>query len=254
MAMELAKMEIDQGWKANYALRDELITEYLPYVKSIAHRMAVHLPPSVEADDLVNAGIIGLMNAIERYDSTRENKFITYALFRIRGAMLSELRSRDFLSRSNRSKIRELDKAYQDLNLKLGREAKDDEVAEKLGISLDEFYEIRKMSSMSFVSFEEIGSLSNEEKDGLMHLLVDGNSDDPLGLAGLKEIRNAIAGVIENLKEKERMVVSLYYWDELTMKEIGKVLDITESRVSQIHSQAITRLRAKLRKGGVTMN
>ena len=254
MAMEPARMENEQGWRSNYALRDELITEYLPYVKSIAHRMAVHLPPSVEADDLVNAGVIGLMNAIERYDSTRENKFITYALFRIRGAMLSELRSRDYLSRSNRSKIRELEKAYQDLNLKLGREVKDDEVAEKLGISLDEFYDIRKLSMMSFVSFEEIGSFSNEEKDGLMHLLVDNDSDDPLGLAGLKEMRNTIAGAIEHLKEKERMVVSLYYWDELTMKEIGKVLDITESRVSQIHSSALTQLRARLRRGGVTMN
>lgn len=254
MTMEPAKMEMEQGWKSNFALRDELITEYLPYVKSIAHRMAVHLPPSVEADDLFNAGVIGLMNAIERYDATRKNKFITYALFRIKGAMLSELRSRDYLSRSNRSKIRELEKAYQDLNLKLGREAEDDEVAEKLGINLDEFYDIRKMSTMSFVSFEEIGSLSNEEKDGLMHLLVDGNSDDPLGLAGLKEMRNAIAGAIDQLKEKERMVVSLYYWDELTMKEIGKVLDITESRVSQIHSQALAHLRARLRKDGVTMN
>ena len=254
MAMEPAKREIEQGWKANFALKDELITEYLPYVKSIAHRMAVHLPPSVEAEDLVNAGVIGLMNAIERYDSTRENKFITYALFRIRGAMLSELRSRDFLSRSSRSKIRELEKAYQDLNLKLGREAKDNEVVQELGISLDEFYDIRKMSMMSFISFEEIGSFSNEEKDGLMHLLVDGNSDDPLGLTGLKEMRNAIAGFIDQLKEKEKMVVSLYYWDELTMKEIGKVLDITESRVSQIHSQALIHLRAKLRKDGLKMN
>ncbi|MBL7202877.1 MAG: FliA/WhiG family RNA polymerase sigma factor [Desulfobacteraceae bacterium] len=252
--MELAKREIKQGWKVNYALRDELITEYLPYVKSIAHRMAVHLPPSVEADDLVHAGVIGLMNAIERYDPTRENKFITYALFRIRGAILSELRSRDFFSRSNRSKIRELEKAYRDLNLKLGREAKDDEVAKELGISLDEFYEIRKMSTMSFVSFEEIGSFSNKEKDDLMRLLVDGDSDDPLSLAGLKEMRNSIAGAIEQLREKEKMVVSLYYWDELTMKEIGKVLDITESRVSQIHSNALIHLRAKLRKEGLIMN
>ena len=252
--MGLAKREIEQGYKANYALRDELITEYLPYVKSIAHRMAVHLPPSVEADDLISAGIIGLMNAVKRYDSTRENNFITYALFRIRGAILSELRSRDFLSRSNRSKIRELEKAYRDLNLKLGREAKDDEVAKELRISLDEFYEVRKMSTMSFVSFEEIGSFSNEEKDGLMHLLVDGNSDDPLDLTGLKEMRNAIAGAIEHLKEKERMVVSLYYWDELTMKEIGKVLDITESRVSQIHSLALIHLRAKLRKKDLITN
>ena len=252
--MESAKMDIDQGWKGNGALRDELITEYLPYVKSIAHRMAVHLPPSVEADDLVHAGVIGLMNAIERYDSTRENKFITYALYRIRGAMLSELRSRDFHTRSSRSKIRELENAYRDLDLKLGREAKDDEVAEELGIDLDEFYEIRKMSTLSFVSFEEIGVLSNEEKGDLMSLLVDGGSDDPLSLAGLKEMKNTIATGIEQLSEKEKMVVSLYYWDELTMKEIGKVLDITESRVSQIHSQALIHLRGKLRKDDLVMN
>ena len=248
------KREIEQGWKPNGSLRDELIIEYLPYVKNIAHRMAVYLPPSVEVGDLVHAGVMGLMNAIERYDSTRENKFITYAAFRIRGAMLSELRSRDFHSRSSRSKIRKLDGAYQDLNLKLGREAKDDEVAEELGIGLDEFYEIRKMSSVSFVSFEEIGLLSNEEKDDLMHLLVEGGSDDPLSLTGLKEMKNTIARIIDQLGEKEKMVISLYYWDELTMKEIGKVLDITESRVSQIHSQALIHLRAKLRKEGLTMN
>jgi len=252
--MEPGKKDMEQEWKANYALRDELITEYLPYVKNMAHRMAVHLPPSVEADDLIHAGVMGLMNAIERYDSTRENKFITYAVFRIRGAMLSELRSRDFHSRSSRSKIRELEKACQDLNLKLGREAKDDEVAKELGIDIDEFYEIRKMSTISFVSFEEIGLLSNEEKDNFMHLLVDGDSNDPLSLAGLKEMKNAIAGAIEQLSEKEKMVVSLYYWDELTMKEIGKVLDITESRVSQIHSRALIHLTAKLRKEGLIMN
>ena len=252
--MELASRETGQGWKENDSLRDELIIEYLPYVKSIAHRMAVHLPPSVDPDDLVNAGVIGLMNAIERYDSTRQNKFITYALFRIRGAILSELRSRDFFSRSNRSKIRELERAYADLNLKLGREPRDDEVAGELGISMDEFYDIRKMSSMSFVSFEEIGAFSNEEKDDLMRLLSDGHGDDPLSLAGLKEMRESLAGAIEQLKEKEKMVISLYYWDELTMKEIGKVLDITESRVSQIHSQALIHLRSALRKQGFTMH
>jgi len=252
--MELAKNEIEEGWNANGALRDELIIEYLPYVKSMAHRMAVHLPPNVEADDLVHAGVMGLMNAIERYDSTRENKFITYAAFRIRGAMMSELRSRDFHSRSNRSKIRKLDKAYQNLDLKLGREAKDDEVAEELGISLDEFFEIRRMSAMNFVSFEEIGLLSNEGKDDFMHLLVNSESEDPLSLAGLKEMKSSTARAIEQLNEKEKMVISLYYWDELTMKEIGKVLEITESRVSQIHSQALIHLRAKLRNADLIRN
>jgi RNA polymerase sigma factor for flagellar operon FliA len=242
--MQPACSEIDESCLK----RDQLINEHLPHVKRIVHRIASHLPSNVEIDDLINSGIIGLIEAAERYDPTRDNKFMTYAMFRIEGAVLSELRSRDFLSRSNRKKSRELEKAYLKLEQKLAREVTDEEVANEMGIELEEFYRIRSISSISFIKFEEIGCSLKQEKENLMSYLVNGNTDDALTLARMKEMEAAVARAIQQLPEKEKLVISLYYWDELTMKEIGKVLDITESRISQIHSQAIIHLRGKLRK------
>jgi RNA polymerase sigma factor for flagellar operon FliA len=229
------------------AYRDQLISEYLPYVKRIVQRLAVHLPSTVDIDDLMNVGVIGLIQAVDRYDPRRDNKFMTYAIFRIKGAVLSELRARDFLSRSNRRKIRELESAYQRLEQKLGREVEDKEIARELGVELEQVYRTKQMSSISFISLEELGVSSKDEKEKLMSFLAN-NDDDALNLTKLKELKEALAGAIKQLPEKERLVVSLYYLDELTMKETGKVLGITESRVSQIHSQAILHLRSKLRK------
>ena len=249
--MELAGKKTADLEKDDHSIGRHSIVEYLPYVKRIVHRIAIHLPPNVEIDDLINAGIIGLIQAIERYDPARDNKFTTYATFRIKGAVLSELRSRDFLSRSNRRKTRELERAYLDLEHKLRREVKDEEVAEELGVDLDEFYRIKKMSSISFISFAEIGYSVREDKETFMGYLVNGYTEDALTLTRVKEVEAAVAGAIDELPEKERLVISLYYWDELTMKEIGEVLEITESRVSQIHSQAIIHLRAKLGNKGL---
>ena len=195
----------------------------------------------------MNVGVIGLIQAVDRYDSTRDNKFMTYAIFRIKGAVLSELRARDFLSRSNRRKIRELENAFLRLEQKLGREADDKEVAQELGVDLEQVHRTKQMSSISFISLEELGVSSKDEKEKLLSYLVN-NDDDALSLTKLKELKEALARAIEQLAEKERLVISLYYLEELTMKETGKVLGITESRVSQIHSQAILHLRAKLRK------
>jgi RNA polymerase sigma factor for flagellar operon FliA len=233
--------------KSDASYRDQLITEYLPYVKRIVHRIAVHLPSTIDIDDLMNVGVIGLIQAVDRYDPKRDNKFMTYAVFRIKGAVLSELRSRDFLSRSNRRKIRELENAYIKLEQRLGREVNETEVAKELGVDVEQIYRTRQMSSISFISFEELGCSSKDEKEKLLSYLVD-NDDDALTLTRLKEIKEAVVKAIKQLPEKERMVISLYYLEELTMKETGKVLNITESRVSQIHSQAIQRLRAKLKK------
>ena len=233
--------------KNGSSYRDELITEYLPYVKRIVHRIAVHLPSTIDIDDLMNVGVIGLIQAVDRYDPSRDNKFMTYAVFRIKGAVLSELRSRDFLSRSNRRKIRDLETACLKLEQKLGREVDDEEVAKDLGIGVEQVYKTKQMSSISFISFEELGFSSRDEKEKLLSYLVD-NDDDALTLTRLKELKEAVARAIEQLPEKEKLVISLYYLEELTMKEAGKVLNITESRVSQIHSQAILRLRAKLKK------
>jgi RNA polymerase sigma factor for flagellar operon FliA len=172
---------------------------------------------------------------------------MTYAIFRIKGAVLSELRARDFLSRSNRRKIRELESAYSRLEQKFGREVEDIEVAQELGIDLEQVYRTKQMSSISFISLEELGVSSRDEKEKLLNYLIN-NEDDALTMTKLKELREAMAEAIKKLPEKERLVISLYYLEELTMKETGKILGITESRVSQIHSQAILHLRTKLRK------
>jgi RNA polymerase sigma factor for flagellar operon FliA len=245
--MALAQTRTKKLVPKDPAYRDQLITEYLPYVKRIVQRLAVHLPSTVDIDDLMNVGVIGLIQAVDRYDPRRDNKFMTYAIFRIKGAVLSELRARDFLSRSNRRKIRELESAYLRLEQKLGREADDQEIASELGVDLEQVYRTKQMSSISFISLEELGISSRDEKEKLLSYLIN-NEDDALSMTKLKELKGAMARAIKQLPEKERLVISLYYLDELTMKETGKVLGITESRVSQIHSQAILHLRTKLRK------
>lgn len=243
-------MQVKEFDRNDSEARGDVITSYLPHVKRIVHRMAVHLPASVELDELVNAGIIGLIQAVDRYDPTRDNKFITYATFRIKGAVLSELRSRDHLGRSVRKKVRELDSVYSMLERRLGREVNDQEVADEMGIDLDKMYQIKKMSGISFISFEEIGCSSKEEKDSLMSSMFNGGVKDALTMTRLKELQQAIADAIDKLPEKEKLVIALYYQDGLTMKEAGKVLNITESRVSQIHSQAVIHLRRKLKIAG----
>jgi RNA polymerase sigma factor for flagellar operon FliA len=249
--MSLVESQIKELEKGDYTLRNQIISEYLPYVNRIVNRIATHLPPTVETDDLVNVGIIGLIQALERYDPTRDNKFMTYAVFRIKGAVLSELRSRDFLGRTTRKKIRNLEKAYMKLEQKLGREVEDQEVADEMNMDIDQFYQVKRMSSISFVSFEEIGCSSKDEREQFLGGLLGGNGRDALSMTAIKEIKAKLAGHIEELPEKERLVVSMYYSEEMTMKEIGQVLGITESRVSQIHSQTVIRLRSKLRKDGL---
>ena len=245
--MKLAEMRTPVSDEHQLPSREELILKYLPYVKRIVNRIAIHLPPNVDTEDLMNVGVIGLIQAIDRYDDSRENKFTTYAAFRIRGAVLSELRSRDYLSRSNRKKIRELERTVLKLEQKFDREVDDEEVAADMNIDLDELYRIKQMSSISFISFEELGYSSARDKQKLARGLMD-NDEDILARAGMKELQNAMAEAIEELPEKEKLVLSLYYSDELTMKETGEVIGVTESRVSQLHSQAIIRLRSKLRK------
>ena len=248
--MDNLEMQIKAFDRSDPEARNAVITAYLPHVKRIVNRIAVHLPATVELDELVNAGIIGLIQAVDRFDPERDNKFITYATFRIKGAVLSELRSRDYLGRSVRKKVRELDNVYSMLERKLGREVEDEEVADEMGISVDKMHEIKKMSGISFISFEEIGCSTKEEKDSLMSSMFNGGIKDALTMTRFKEVQRVIAEAIEKLPEKEKLVIALYYQDELTMKEAGRVLNITESRVSQIHSQAVMRLRNKLRRAG----
>lgn len=231
--------------------KEKLIEDYLPYVRRIVSRIAIHLPQNIEIDELINAGVIGLIQATEKFDSSRDSQFKTYAVFRIKGAVLNELRSRDHLSRSYRKKIRELDNTYHFLERKYGREIEDDEVADSMGLDIDEYYRIKSMSSISFVSFEEIYGIPLKQNEDINELFFKENRGDALSLTKLKEIKKGLAEAIDELPEKEKLVISLYYLEELTMKETGKILDITESRVSQIHSKAIIHLREKLRKKGL---
>jgi len=247
MRMQLAAARPRPPAKKRPATSEKLIHEYLPYVKRIVQRIANHLPASVDVEDLMNVGVMGLIQAVDRFDPKRDNKFMTYAIFRIKGAVLSELRSRDFLSRSSRRKLRELEHTCQRMEQRLGRDVEDDEVAEELGIDLDELHRTKQMSSISFISFEELGLSSRDEKEKMVNFLIH-NEEDALAQTRLRELKTALARAIEQLPEKERLVMSLYYLEELNMKEAGEVLHITESRVSQIHSQAIMRLRKKLRK------
>ena len=228
------------------ATRDELIEEYAPLVKYLAERLSARLPASIEVDDLINTGVLGLIDAIDKFVPDRGVKFKTYAEFRIRGAMLDYLRRQDWAPRSMRRKERHLANTFRELEQKLKRPASHDEVANELGISIDEFNDL--MTKARGLSLLSLNRSFGDEEDGreLSETIPDDSERTPFELLKKQEIRNLLAKQIDALPEKEKMVVSLYYYNELTMKEIGNILGITESRVSQLNSSAILRLRGCL--------
>jgi len=230
--------------------RDELIMAYAPLVKYVASRMAVRLPQHVNLDDLVSAGVLGLIDAVDKYDAGKKTKFKTYAEFRIRGAILDELRSLDWVPRSVRRKTARLEAAMGEVQNRLGRPATDEETARELGVELPEYYRMLDESrGITLLSTEEVEDFfSRFNKERILELLGMEEAEDPLALVGLAEVRDILAQAIANLPEKEKLVVSLYYYDELTMKEIGQVLGYTESRISQMHTKAIVRLRLRLKR------
>jgi len=235
--------------KLSAAERDQLIIRYAPWVRFIALRMAAKLPSHVQAEDLISAGIIGLIDALDKFNPAREVQFKTYAQIRIQGAMKDELRSLDWASRSVRQKAKRLEQAYAALEQDLGRPPSSEEVASSLGIPMAAFEEmLDDVKGTSLVSLEEIGQrVAAEEKSSLLDVLLTRQDQDPLEALNLQDLRKALVGAIEELPAKERLVLSLYYFDELTMKEVGKVLSLTESRISQLHTQAVLRLRGKLK-------
>ena len=229
--------------------REEVIKRYSPMIKYVANRIAMRLPPHIEVDDLISVGVLGLMDAITKYDSSRGAKFKTYAEFRVRGAILDELRSMDWVPRSIRQKASQVDKVVQGLQAKLRRQPEDEEVAKEMGLSLDQFHEtLNETKSIPIFSLEDLGiAKESGDQQSLLDCLAGKADADPQTQIRLVELKEIIAKAIDALPEKERLMVSLYYYEELTMKEIGAVLDITESRVSQIHSKAVYRLRTKLK-------
>ena len=232
------------------SLREQIVLEHTPLIRYIVNRIAVRLPSHIDLDDLHNTGVIGLMDAIEKYDPEKNCKFKTYAEFRIKGAILDQLRSLDWVPRSVRQKSRRLERAYGEVEQRLGRTASEDEVADSLGLQIEKFHELlNQVRGISLVNLEEIrGTNSDGDRAGTFADIVeDVNSENPFASLKLTEMKSVIADTIGTLPEKERLVVSLYYYEDLNMKEIGGILGITESRVCQIHTKAVLRLRAKLK-------
>ncbi len=237
----------DEPSKVNPDQKDKLVLEYAPLIKFIAQKIAVRLPSNIELDDLISSGVIGLMDAIDKYDPTRDNKFKTYAEFRIRGAILDELRAQDWVPRSVRDKAKLLDRTMIELEAELGRSASDEEVATRLNMTMDEFHDlVNQVRPVSVLSIDESATFSNVDKKSIFNLLEATKLNNPFTQLNMKSVKDVVTRAIEDLPERQRLVLSLYYYEDLNLKEIGKVLRVTESRVSQLHAQAISRLRAKL--------
>ena len=244
---QLIRKYKDEPAKITPGQKDKLILEYAPLIKFIAQKIAVRLPSNIELDDLISSGVIGLMDAIDKYDPTRDNKFKTYAEFRIRGAILDELRAQDWVPRSVRDKAKLLDRTMIELEASLGRGAQDEEVAAKLNMTMDEFYDlVNQVRPVSVLSIDDSATFSNVDKKSIMNLLEGTKFNNPFTQLNMKSVKDIVTKAIEDLPERQRLVLSLYYYEDLNLKEIGKVLRVTESRVSQLHAQAVQRLRAKL--------
>ena len=226
--------------------RERLIREFAPMVRAMAHRLAFRLPAYLDVEDLASVGVIGLMDAMTKYDPRREANFKTYAEFRIRGAMLDEIRSMDWVPRSVHERIGLLQRTESSLMRRLGRSPTDEELAAALDMSVDQLGDFLAAAQGAIVmSLEDLG-VHDSDGDKIVRMLVDTQHPDPLSMVVTQRVRTALEQAIEELPEKERLVLTLYYVEELTMKEIGTVLGITESRVCQIHAKTIVRLKAQL--------
>lgn len=224
--------------------REELILEYAPLVKKIVDRMAIRLPPNISKEELTSGGIMGLFDAIDKFDSGKGTQFRTYATLRIKGAILDELRRMDWVSRSIRRDIHKLEQARRTIGVRLGREPEDFEVAEEMGIDLDAYHRmLTRAQGIGLFSLD--GTVPDCYNSKAANQTAETSS--PFNELKRKELKQIIAGTLAQLSGKEQLIMSLYYYNELTLKEIAQVLDLTESRISQIHSKAIIKLRAKLR-------
>jgi len=249
MSDQMIKKYKANSKKVTNLQKKKIIREYAPLVKFIAQKIAVRLPANIELDDLLSAGIIGLMDAIDKYDPARDNKFKTYAEFRIRGAILDELRAQDWIPRSMREKAKNIERAFSRLEQRFGRSASEEEAARELKMSLEEFQEtLHQCKSIALLSLDEVGTFANGDRKSLLGLLESSKTSNPLVQLTNTQLRDQLAQAIQELPEKQRMVLSLYYYEDLNLKEIGEVLEVTESRVSQLHTQAVLRLRSKLRE------
>ena len=238
--------------KPDPAWQEQMVLQYAPLIRYIASRLALRLPSHISQEDLISSGIIGLIDAIRKYDRSKNIDFKTYAEFRVKGAMLDELRSMDWIPRSVRKKTHLIENAYARLQKVLGRPAEAEEVAELLGLDLEVFFQLLdETKCVSLVPLENGDRQKAGSRGGdrdLSEILQDEKLRDSLQAVHLTELREVVLQAIEALPDKEKLLISLYYYEELTMKEIGQIMGYTESRISQLHSQAMYRLRHKLRE------
>lgn len=239
------KYKLDDDQRA----RERLVVAYSPLVKYVAGRMASGLPAHVGEADLISYGLGGLINAIERFDLGREIRFETYAVTRIKGAILDELRSMDWVPRSVRARAREIERAHAKLEAVLQRVPTDEELAEEVGLSLDDFRDaLLSIANSSVAALDELWTVSDASGDSvsLLDTIHDRSAPDPEAVVDANELKDRIADAISRLPEREKLVIALYYYENLTLREIGEVLGVTESRVSQLHTKAVLRLRSRL--------
>jgi RNA polymerase sigma factor for flagellar operon FliA len=239
----------NKGYKMDPKEREAMIVKYADLVKQIAGRMAVRLPSSVVFDELLSAGCLGLINAIDRFDPSRDVNIKTYAEYRIKGAILDELRRMDWYSRSMRKKVQDIEKAITHVEARESRPAEDKEIASALKMTLEEYYDtlayIHRVSLVSLDEFIKDEVNSNSSKKSFQDSIR--STDDPEENIAKIELKQVMADAIKKLSEKEQMVISLYYYNELTLKEIGHVLGLTESRICQIHAASVVKLRSRMK-------
>ena len=254
METNLKAIELKDLWRRYKDDRDEkarerLVLAYAPLVKYVAGRMSSGLPSHVEESDLISYGLLGLISAIERFEPEREIKFETFAITRIKGSIIDELRSLDWVPRSVRTKAREIEKANAKLEHTLHRAPTDQEMAKELDVTVDEFQEsLVRISNSSVVALDELWTVSDSSGDqvSLLDTIQDPQALDPAMEMDTTEMKDRLADAIARLPEREKLVVALYYYENLTLREIGEVLGVTESRVSQLHTKAVLRLKSRL--------
>jgi RNA polymerase sigma factor for flagellar operon FliA len=248
--------DIAEAWRlykehGDSRARDQLILAYSPLVKYVAGRMSSGLPAHIEEGDLVSYGLLGLISALDRFDPSRNIKFETYAVSRIKGSIIDELRALDWVPRSVRSWARKVEAAVTQLENQLTRAPTDEEIAAKLGVDVAEFHDIlNQISCASIVALDEFWDSTGpgQDKVNLIDTIEDNDAPDPSRAYRIQAIKETLAGAIERLPDRERIVIGLYYYEGLTLKEIGEVLGVTESRVSQLHTKAVLRLRGRIKE------